>query len=101
MSSSRFRTSNHNLEIERGRHCKPVLPVELRTCKLCEMAVEDEIHFLCNCPSLNIERNHLFRIRGELDLQNDFISILSCKETCFYLGKALYAMMRKRKDILT
>ena len=99
-SISRFRTSNHNLEIERGRHCKPVLPVELRTCKLCDTAVEDEIHFLCDCPFFSEERNHLYRLRSNLDLENDFVSILSCKETCFYLGKALYAMMRKRKEKL-
>jgi hypothetical protein len=41
---SKLRISNHNLEIERGRHRG--LQARERICKLCLKEVEDEIHFL-------------------------------------------------------
>ena len=41
---SKLRISNHNLEIERGRHRG--LQAKERICKLCLKEVEDEIHFL-------------------------------------------------------
>ena len=31
----KFRTSNHNLAIETGRHTQPKTPIENRTCKNC------------------------------------------------------------------
>ena len=49
---SRLRLSGHNLEIERGRYTKT--PRNERICKYCDHkgknAVEDETHFLLNCP---------------------------------------------------
>ena len=46
---SKLRISNHNLEIERGRHRG--LQAKERICKLhvCLKEVEDEIHFLLKC----------------------------------------------------
>ena len=41
---SKFRTSSHNLEIERGCHTNPVTPLERRLCLMCQ-EIEDEIHF--------------------------------------------------------
>ena len=47
---ARFRISSHTLEIETGRHRRPKVPVEERTCKICESnSVEDEQHFLIEC----------------------------------------------------
>ena len=49
---ARFRTSSHNLEIEKGRHEGILL--ENRLCKYCEIrgnfVIEDEYHFLLKCP---------------------------------------------------
>ena len=45
---SKFRCSDHRLEIEIGRHKK--LEVEQRTCQLCRGNVETEIHVLQECP---------------------------------------------------
>ena len=46
---AKFRYSNHDLRIEAGWHKK--LSVEERVCKKCnDNAVEDEVHFLCECP---------------------------------------------------
>ena len=49
---ARFRISSHNLRIETGRHEKPKIPSEDRTCLKCNLnEVEDEIHCLVTCPS--------------------------------------------------
>ncbi len=50
---SRFRCSNHCLEIEAGRRTKPLkTPIYERPCKQCSLgAVEDEDHFLLVCPA--------------------------------------------------
>ena len=44
---SKFRISNHKLEIEQGRYKN--ISADKRTCKLCKDGVEDEIHFLLKC----------------------------------------------------
>ncbi len=50
-SLSRFRCSNHHLEVECGRHAKPEsVPRRDRVCRLCSLgAVEDEDHLLLVC----------------------------------------------------
>ena len=45
---SKFRLSDHNLEIEKGRHRGIV--AEQRFCSFCKYMVENEIHFLLECP---------------------------------------------------
>jgi hypothetical protein len=52
-SLSRFRCSNHRLEVECGRHAKPEsVPRGDRVCHLCPLgAVEDEDHLLLVCPT--------------------------------------------------
>ena len=48
---TRFRISNHNLMIEKGRHHSPPLAIKDRVCPLCHTGeVEDEVHFLLVCP---------------------------------------------------
>ena len=48
------------LEIETGRHYR--LKLEDRICKICEEAIEDEIHFLCMCPGLKNIRTAYYKI---------------------------------------
>jgi len=50
---SRFRCSNHRLEVECGRHAKPEsVPRRDKVCRLCPLeAVEDENHLLLVCPA--------------------------------------------------
>ena len=58
---SKFRLSSHNLNIEKGRHQHPKLPVEKRICNVCDHgSVEDEEHFILHCPFYQEERIHLF-----------------------------------------
>ena len=56
---ARFRCSAHGLKIETGRYTVPTpTPVEERQCDLCGV-LEDEQHFLINCPLLS--RQKLFQ----------------------------------------
>lgn len=65
---TRLRISNHRLSIEQGRYCKPIIPREHRICMKCKTEVEDEYHFMFQCPTLaEIRKEHLGedRITGE------------------------------------
>ena len=59
MAISKFRSSSHILEIKRGRHTRPITPLENRLCPLCKV-VETEIHFLLECPMYECYRKELF-----------------------------------------
>ena len=49
---SRFRCSNHCLQIEAGRRGPIKVPLAERVCKMCNLdAIEDEDHFLLVCPA--------------------------------------------------
>ena len=50
--------SNCHLDIERGQYSK--LPVEQRICRLCSSEVQDEFHFIMQCPKLSAYRVDLF-----------------------------------------
>ena len=56
---ARFRASSHTLEIERGRHTRPITPVENRICSECNL-IENEVHFLTQCKLLETERMLLY-----------------------------------------
>ena len=57
---AKFRVGNHNLQIEKGRHTKPLTPRELRSCECCHSKnVEDECHFFFDCVSYADLRNNL------------------------------------------
>ena len=52
-----YRLSDHQLEVEKGRHKKEWKPRELRTCKHCSSGeTETEAHFLLSCPLYQSER---------------------------------------------
>ena len=57
---ARFRSSSHNLEIERGRHTRPITPIQNRLCTNCN-TIENEIHFLTECKILETERVLLYQ----------------------------------------
>ena len=60
VAMSKFRLSNHDLMIEKGRHQNPKIDVERRTCPFCPTQVEDEYHFLLMCPTYVPLRTSLF-----------------------------------------
>ena len=68
-SLTKFRLSNNTLNIEKLRHTTPITPKEQRFCPFCPNDVEDEVHFLIQCPTYrllrfdmfqNIDKTHLF-----------------------------------------
>ena len=56
---TRLRLSSHQLMIEKGRHLKPFMERSMRKCKLCTHKIEDEAHFLIECPLYEKEREQL------------------------------------------
>ena len=80
----RFRISAHNLEIEKGRHQN--IPLNEQICKLCKLEIEidEELHFLLQCPILNSFRTEAMQQISDicqkiasLDNKSKFIWLLS------------------------
>ena len=103
---SRLRVSSHRLNVELGRHTRPITPVGLRYCQYCcsgppttscsqrtcshssccsnpalaaaEPAIDDEFHFLLQCSMFDAERTCLFTRLSSLIPGFDKLS-LTCK----------------------
>ena len=58
---SRLRLSSHCLQIEKGRHFNPPIPRSERKCPFCLDVVENESHFILNCPIYDLERLSLLQ----------------------------------------
>ena len=92
-----FRISSHKLEIERGRYFN--VPADQRTCKLCKLSVENEIHFLLECPELHVARQdtltliyeHFPNVR-DLDNRSKFIWLMSAEDSFIY--NKLYILLK-------
>ena len=56
---TKFRLSNHDLNIEKMRHIKPKPEIYERVCPFCPNEVEDELHFLLSCKTLKANRESL------------------------------------------
>ena len=76
----KLRVSNHNLMIERGRYHKSKLPREQHLCPFCRdignKQVEEEMHFLCECPAYEIFREQFLQIINK-KTQCNFICVIS------------------------
>ena len=107
---TRFRLSNHNLLIEKGRHVRPRLDRSERKCFLCKDEIEDEKHFVTKCPFYSKERAILYR-----SLQNNCVNFnsLDTDEQKFIfimtneninvlneLGKYIYNSFSKRDKLI-
>ena len=104
---SKLRSSSHMLEIERGRHTGPVTPLENRLCPTCKV-VENEIHFLLDCPSYERFREELFKKIDSVDLYfkqllptNKFLYLTSTsnEQILKWSGKFIYLSLNKRTII--
>ena len=72
---TKFRCSDHRLEIEIGRHNN--IDASARWCKICVTEVETEEHFLRFCPGYNNLRLHYF---GTLETFLQWRNILMCTD---------------------
>ena len=94
---TKFRISAHDLEIEKGRYYN--IPPDKRYCKLCKNdAVEDEIHFLLQCPKLETERLEFIKNISSrfinfkyLDEKSKFIWLMSNED--HFVNKTLVNMV--------
>ena len=93
---TKFRGSDHTLEIEVGRHKK--LEVTERICKICNKDVETELHFLKSCPKYSELRNRYLNVLNAHNL----IDVLQCddKSTSFNVANFLQKAMKIRKSTL-
>ena len=93
---SKFRCSDHPLEIEKGRHKK--LSVEERICKLCRTDVETEMHFLKSCPIYDKIRLQIFGANPDLNW-ND---VVKCRDqkSAFNLANFLSKAYKLRTKLL-
>ena len=94
---SKFRCSDHVLNIEKGRHSNQ--KVEQRKCKMCNKSIEDEIHFLNNCEKYRTLRDRYF---GGMPGVYNWVKFVKCREkvTAFKFGNYLTKSFKLRKTPL-
>jgi hypothetical protein len=91
---TKFRCSDHSLEIEIGRHKK--VKAEERFCKFCKTEVETELHFLQECPAYDkIRRTFLGNFQ-------DWLTIIKCedKRASYCLANFLTKAFEQREKLL-
>ena len=104
-SLAQFRCGSAPLKVETGRYTKPVTPVDLRLCELCNLNVtEDEKHFLLSCPFYDDIRYELFNEvtmynQSFYDLSTDekFTYILGNDNIQKFLARTVNKMLSRRK----
>ena len=105
---SRFRLSNHPLMIEKGRHLK--IEKNERRCYFCNDRIENEEHFLVNCPLYSRQRRILEGICIEnciryanLTDEQKFIFLMTNENEKIIkaLGKYIYDSLTIRDKIVT
>lgn len=103
---TQIRISAHSLEIETGRMARPKIPPDERFCKHCKVSVENEIHFVTECPLYNQLRLEMIRecppefqnLTGE----NMFKTFFTCQNATVIhqLGIYICRAMAKRNCLL-
>ena len=93
---TKFRISNHNLQIETGRYKKPKIPRNERFCDICLtdqiQNIGNEIHFLLKCPNLSKERAEMM---NEITLTCPNMTQLEEKNKLIFLMSAENDIIRK------
>lgn len=93
---AKFRCSDHQLEIEKGRHKKPVkTPRDERFCRLCNNnLIETEEHFLAECKFYDHIKGKYDL--GKIEIRNGFIDNVN---PCTF-GQYLIEAFELRKEYL-
>ena len=104
----RFRTSSHDLMIEKGRYFKPKIPRDERKCPHCKNEVENETHFLTQCTLYNEYRNKLYHeVRktsnyfDNMTSEQKFIFIMTNENEKIMQNLAKYVSISMTKRSLT
>ena len=102
-SLTRFRTSSHDLEIEKGRYNR--IRREDRLCKLCNLnQIETEYHFLLICPFYrDLRLQYIKRYYQTWPNLKKFenLMISKNKQTIINLSKYLFFSMKARSIFLS
>ena len=94
---TKFRCSDHNLEIEVGRHKN--IDAKDRICRICRQDVETEEHFLRFCPTYSYIRTRYF---GRTHSFLEWREILKCtnKQISYNLANYITKSSAIRENIL-
>ncbi len=105
-SLTKFRLSNNVLNIEKGRHTTPKTPKEQRFCPFCPQIVEDEVHFLLDCPTYRTARSQMLQNVAQKEplflqkpLNEQFIQLMT-PENVQFVAKTIHNCFEIR-DYLT
>ena len=107
---SRFRMSNHNLLIEKGRYVRPRLDRNERKCFNCKDEIEDEYHFIIKCPLYTNERRDLIGLSenmyknfNSLSDEQKFVFILSNENENILetLARFIFHSLKNREQIIS
>ena len=105
-SFTKFRLSNHVLNIEKLRYTNPKTPKENRFCPFCSKTVEDEVHFLLDCPIYRIPRKEMIdnltkksKTFGEDGRESQFTELLG-HENIHIVSKAVHNFFEIRAFLL-
>ena len=72
---AKFSVGDHKLKIETGRHYRPNIPLQEKTCTICDMnSVKGELHFLIIRPTYKHLRDKLFSYDADRPTISDPIS---------------------------
>ena len=82
---TKLRISAHQLEVERGRYFRPIVPRDQRICKFCSCNVcDDEQHFLTQCIFHDTERTELYSCIN--NNCNNFLNLSPKNQTIYMLN---------------
>ena len=69
--------------IEKGRH--QGLQENQRLCPFCDNQIENEQHFVMECPTYNVLRQNLFDNIADNENENEFNGLNELEKFCFLL----------------
>jgi exonuclease III len=96
---TRFRLSNHDLAIEKGRYRR--IPRDERICEACGKGeIETEEHFLLKCPMYSEIRNDLFAKIGIEFHSASMQNLLTNDSISFFIAKCLNKMFKVRSRLV-
>jgi hypothetical protein len=96
ISIAKIRTNSHEFHSETGRWSISKTPWDERVCHLCDTKkVEDENHFLLDCPAYTHIKSHFQNIDHTTNLPN-----LLTQQKYGDLGKLLLMLFKYRNKIL-
>ncbi len=90
---ARFRSGTYPLAVELGRYRRPIVPVEQRTCKVCNIGeVENEVRFLVNCSGYThlsneflVQNDETNQTGNAVDDNTEFAYMMSVSAKCLII----------------